>query len=273
MSLEIDKLECLPQIGLLNLMPAPALPKTEYQWRDALGDSVEVVPVRFDDDPRKGECRSSNLLDGYKTFSQLADQLDGLIVTGANLEVRPDGSPLPFSEIKYIDQLAEIIDWAETDSRLTIYSCLASHIVLKHLYEIDRDIQNQKIAGVYCHDVVQDSPLLDGTGPVIRAPHSRWGNVSAKLLDDTDLTVLAEGFEPGWLVAEKRSIDKLTIFFQGHPEYERDDLAIEYRRDAGSEPKIPENYFPNNHPKDVPNYSWYADRRLIFDSILATANL
>ena len=33
-----------PRIGLLNLMPAPALPKTEHQWRDGFMGLADVVP-------------------------------------------------------------------------------------------------------------------------------------------------------------------------------------------------------------------------------------
>ncbi len=96
----------LPRIGLLNIMPSPAYLKTEYQWRDAFIDRAEVVPVQFDNDPRINS--RLNLGQYACRVSEVADNLDGLIITGANLERRPNGQELPFADISYHDQLTEV---------------------------------------------------------------------------------------------------------------------------------------------------------------------
>lgn len=260
-----------PRIGLLNLMPAPALPKTEHQWRDAFRLAADIVPVRFDDDPRKDGCRSADLLDEYEALADVQDSLDGLVITGANLEVLPDGSPLPFEDIEYIVQLREAINWAEENTKLTVYSCLASHIALNHLFDIHRDIQSEKVFGVFCHDIVQSSSLTDGLTGVIRSPHSRWGHVPAKLLNDAGIEVLVEGFEPGWLLASRGRSRGTTVFLQGHPEYERDDLAAEYRRDAAAGQPIPHKYFPTDNPNLTPAYTWHEDRQRLFTNLASLA--
>lgn len=256
-----------PRIGLLNLMPAPALPKTEHQWRDGFMGLAEIVPVRFDDDPRVSGCRTSQLIGEHETISDVQDSLDGLVVTGANLEVTAHGLPLPFDDIEYIAQLREVIDWAETHTKLTVYSCLASHVALDHMFGLERDVADDKTFGVFCHDVRVESALTDGLSGPVRSPHSRWGDIPAKLLEDVGVDVLLEGFEPGWLLAEKRRPGGTTVFLQGHPEYERDDLAGEYRRDAGSGQAIPQNYFPDNNPSNTPNYSWHEDRHQLFTNL------
>lgn len=256
-----------PRIGLLNLMPAPALPKTEHQWRDGFMGMAEIVPVRFDDDPRVTGCRTARFIGDYVAISDVQDTLDGLIVTGANLEVKPDGAPFPFGDIEYIAQLREVIDWAETSTSLNVYSCLASHIALNHLFGLQRDISDDKTFGVFCHDVRGDSVLTEGLAGPVRSPHSRWGSVPTKLLEDVGVDVLLEGFEPGWLLAEYQRSAGATVFLQGHPEYERDDLAAEYHRDAVSGQPIPQNYFPANNPSATPNYSWHEDRHQLFTNL------
>ena len=256
-----------PRIGLLNLMPAPALPKTEHQWRDGFMGLAEIVPVRFDQDPRVSGCRTSQLISEHVPMGEVQDTLDGLIVTGANLEVRPDGSPLPFDDIEYIAQLREVIDWAETHTRLTVYSCLASHVALDHMFGLQRDITDDKTFGVFCHDVRAESALTEGLSGPVRSPHSRWGDIPAKLLEDAGVDVLLEGFESGWLLAEQRRPGGATVFLQGHPEYERDDLAAEFCRDAGSGQVVPQNYFPGNNPANTPSYSWHEDRHQLFTNL------
>lgn len=260
-----------PRIGLLNLMPAAALPKTEHQWRDGFGSLAEVVPVRFDDDPREQDCGSARFLDDHTPISDIADSLDGIIVTGANLERLPDGSPFPFSNIRYIGQLHDVIDWAEDETKLTVYSCLASHIALDHLFDVPRDILPEKVFGVYCHQVA-DSPLTEGIEAPFHSPHSRWGNVPTKLLRDAGVNVVAEGFEPGWLLASHERSGGTTVFVQGHPEYWRDDLAAEYRRDASNGQSVPENYFPYNNPASVPRYDWHDTRQQLFANLASVAS-
>lgn len=254
-----------PRLGLLNLMSTPVFAKTERQWRDGFAGLADVVPVRFDDDPRRLNS-ATQFLDDCLPLGDVVDELDGLIVTGANLERQADGSPLSFTDIRYIGQLRETIDRAEGTMRLTVYSCLASHIALDHLFDIKRDILPQKVFGVFCHDAI-DAPLTEGLDRPLRSPHSRWGNVPAKLLHDAGIEVLAEGFEPGWLLAQQQRPAGTTVFLQGHPEYERDDLAAEYRRDRMHGQDIPHKYYPSDDPSRLPAYTWHGAARQLFRNL------
>lgn len=260
-------IENLPRIGLLNLMPAPALPKTEHQWRDGFMGLADVVPVRFDDDPRAIGCRSVQFLDDHVPINKAQDDISALVITGANLEIRPDGSLLPFEEIEYIEQLRHVIDWAETGTRLTVYSCLASHIALDHLFGIQRDRLDEKAFGVFCHDKIETTWLTNGIETPLRSPHSRWGDVPAKLLRDAGITVAAEGFDAGWLLAHVSDGDHDTVFIQGHPEYWRDDLAAEYRRDASTGQALPQNYFPGDNPSAAARYDWHDSAQQLFTNL------
>jgi homoserine O-succinyltransferase len=148
-----------------------------------------------------------------------------------------------------------------------VYSCLASHIALQRLFAVERDIRSTKTFGVYCHDVQGDSWLTEGLDSPLRSPHSRWGNVSSKLLDNAGITIAAESFEAGWLLAQTTDGDHQTVFVQGHPEYWRDDLLMEYRRDEGAGQSVPENYFPFDDPTQTPRYDWHASSNQLFANI------
>ncbi|MFN8015026.1 MAG: homoserine O-succinyltransferase [Acidimicrobiia bacterium] len=108
------------RIGLLNLMPAPAMESTENQWLRYISNTVlqvEPVLLKFDNDLRERDGASRReILKHYIKFSDgIKDGLDGLIVTGDNLELRKDPKiheALPFEEITYGDSLKEVIDWA-----------------------------------------------------------------------------------------------------------------------------------------------------------------
>lgn len=124
------------RIGLLNLMPAPAMEATENQWLRYISNTVlqiEPVLMKFDDDPRELDPGASRqkILERYTPFSEIKSLgLDGLIVTGDNLELRKENSTkheaLPFEEIKYGDSLKAIIDWAKENVFSTIYSLSTS---------------------------------------------------------------------------------------------------------------------------------------------------
>lgn len=192
--------------------------------------------------------------------------IDALIITGANLERRADGSPLPYSDIRYYDPLVELIDWAQQHTRLTIYSCLASHIALYHLYGIERDMSDRKQLGVYEH-VTRESWITEGLAR-IRAPHSRWGKIAGKLLEGHNITIVADGDEAGWLIAEADSENgSKNVFIQGHPEYWAGDLDKEYKRDSIETGFLPEHYYPNDDSSLDPIYSWELDSIALFKNI------
>lgn len=259
-----------PRVGLLNLMPSAVFTQTAEQWQGLLevDGPIDFVPVRFDDDPRLGTgCGSEYLVEACTPLSVAEESgIDALIITGANLERRADGSPLPFQDIRYHKPLIELIDWSRENSRLTVYSCLASHIALSHVYGLDRDITPRKHLGVYAHET-KESWLTAGLDS-IQAPHSRWGMVGGKLLEGVDINVVASSPEVGWLLAETDTeYDGKDLFIQGHPEYWAGDLDKEYKRDSDDPGFLPEHYYPGDDAEQSPIYSWELDSIRLFRNI------
>ncbi len=263
------------RIGLLNLMPAPAMESTENQWLRYISNTVlqvEPVLLKFDDDPRdyEGSTRRE-ILKNYLAFSEGAkDGLDALIVTGDNLELRKEQTDthvgLPFEEIRYGDELKKIIDWARTNVFSTIYSCLAAHFALNHLYGIERHIADHKVFGIFEHEVSKytRSPITLGMDDVLSAPHSRWGYMKSRDLKDAGVQVLAEHGENGWLLAtDHNNNGGLDLFVQGHPEYDKYDLHSEFKRDWESGQRMPLDYYDSNNPASLPRMTWANDARAL----------
>ncbi len=261
------------RIALLNLMPALAMERTETQWLRYMSHSVlqiEPVLMKFDDDLRGCDGASrAGILGRYKSFHEVSESsIDGLIITGDNLELRPDASegksePLPFDDIVYAQQLADVIDWARSNVRSTIYSCLASHFALDYLYGIEREVGNAKVFGVYDHAVNHTIPsgLTSGMDDAVRAPHSRWGNVPVEALSSTPVEILAASPVVGWLLAQdSNDAGGTDVFIQGHPEYDRHDLQTEHMRDGGLKQDQPEGYYS---PSGQPQLTWANDARVL----------
>ena len=100
-------------------------------------------------------------------------------------------------------------------------------------------------------------------------PHSRHTTVSAEAVAAVpQLKILASSERAGVFAV---STDKgRQIFITGHPEYDAGTLAAEYFRDLGENKpiKLPENYFPNDDPKNPPLVSWRAHANLLYSNWL-----
>lgn len=264
------------RIGLLNLMPAEAMAATEVQWLRWMSGSVlqiEPVLVKFDNDEREREGASrEEILCDYTAISAVAGQgLDGLIVTGDNLEIEPKvgiatRKPIGFKQIRYAKKLDEVIDWARDNVPSTIYSCLGGHYALNYLHGLPREIGDKKTFGVYSHQVLEpSSPFVRDMNSDIVSPHSRWGNVKPeRLLGKSTLKILALSERVGWLLAEDdNNTGGKDLFIQGHPEYYRRDLDGEYQRDRRTGQTLPENYYEDDDPDKPIKQSWTTDARAL----------
>ncbi len=174
------------RIGILNLMPAASMQETEAQWLRYMSNTVlqvEPVLIKFDDDSRELEGASrTEILSRYTAFSKVVDKgLDGLIVTGDNLEIKetPSGRQLfDYTKVKHSRPLEEVIEWARKNVHSTIYSCWGAHYAMGHLYGLERELTAQKTFGVYRHRIDEErSDITQGMDDEISAPHSRWGNI------------------------------------------------------------------------------------------------
>ena len=236
-------------VGLINNMPDGALEATERQFLKLLESAAGTVDVRLSlyalpEVPRT-EVGRRRISRHYSNIENLWDsELDGLIVTGTE----PKTSSL--KEEPYWDSLTSVIDWAEHNTRSTIWSCLAAHAAVLHTDGITRLRRDEKLFGVFECAQASDHALTSGGYSNLRMPHSRWNDISEKELADCGYRVLLRSAEAG-VDAFTRQGQSLFVFFQGHPEYEANTLLLEYRREVGrylkreraTYPAMPSDYF------------------------------
>ena len=239
-------------IGLLNMMPDAALSATEQQFMRLMSASsvsakIFVYPFSIQELDR-GVAAKDHIHRYYFEFSSLMEKgLHALIITGANV-INPVLNQEPIWK-----PLITIADWAKKNVASTLCSCLASHALVKHHYQIDRQPLPIKRWGVYEHSVRHpDHPLMNNVSATFHAPHSRWNTVTRAQLEQAGLTVLAESKKVGVHLAV--SADQFRIVYtQGHPEYDANSLLKEYKREVfrflsgelENAPPYPENYLPD----------------------------
>jgi homoserine O-succinyltransferase len=181
-------------------------------------------------------------------YSDLADlnrgKFDGLIVTGAE-PVKPELDQEP-----YWRDLTGIIDWAKTNTRSTIWSCLAAHAAVLHLDGIERRRLPAKCHGIFDCDVATSDPLTGAAPAPLKVSHSRLNEVAESDLVQAGYRVLTRSAQAGVDIFVRQYASRF-VFFQGHPEYDALSLQREYLRDIGrwlarereTYPAVPMGYF------------------------------
>jgi len=238
-------------IGFLNMMPDTALEATERQFIRLIGNCNRIAQFYVYPFSLPGLSRSEKTLEYieryYSKFEDLQQQgLDALIITGANIS-NPNLEQEPFWE-----PLMEVVRWAEENVASTLCSCLATHALLRYFYGIERQALPGKRWGVYSHRISSRAhPLLRDINTRFDVPHSRYNEITRHQLEAAGLTVLVESDTGGVHMAVSPDQFRM-IYFQGHPEYDRNSLLKEYKRELlrylsgelASPPPFPENYFP-----------------------------
>ncbi len=197
----------------------------------------------------------------YTDFDAIRNRhFDGLIITGAPVE------NLEFEEVDYWSELTQIMEWSKTNVHCTFHICWGAQAGIYYHYGIEKYPLSNKLSGIYEHDVVKpNSPLMRGFNDSFLAPHSRYTEVHAADIEaNENLELLAVSKVAGVYAA--KSIDSRHFFVFGHPEYDRDTLAKEYFRDcdAGINPAVPVNYFPDDDPTKAPRMTWRAHAQLLY---------
>jgi len=236
-------------IALINNMPDSALKATERQFMRLVQGAAGKQRIRFHYFALPSVARSKQAKDHIdKEYTGIAEldrmRVDGLIVTGAE----PIAPTLP--EERYWREFTELVDWARTNTRSTIWSCLAAHAAVKHLDGIERQRLPQKCSGVYECAKAHVDWLTGDLPPSIRVSHSRLNEVREEDLLARGYRILTHSADAGVDIFT-RDLDSRFIFFQGHPEYDALSLQREYMRDiarylAGERetyPAIPASYF------------------------------
>ncbi|UDL93209.1 homoserine O-succinyltransferase [Lichenihabitans sp. PAMC28606] len=236
-------------IGLVNNMPDSALLATERQFATLLAAASGRHRIRLHrlslPTVARGDAAAAHIQQHYVPFKRIADRpLRALIVTGCE----PRAASL--RDEPYWDNLRHLVDWAECNTVSTLWSCLAAHAAVLHLDGIERRRLPHKRSGVFAFEPDGDHPLLAGASPRIEVPHSRLNDLAAADLRQHGYQVLTASADAGvdLFVRQGRSA---FVFFQGHPEYEPDSIAREYRRDVSrflrgeraDYPALPQHYF------------------------------
>lgn len=249
------------QIGLLNLMPNKI--KTEIQIARLVGATplqVELSLVRIGSHRAKNTSED-HLLSFYNTWDEVKHRkFDGFIITGAPVEM------LDYEDVTYWDEMKAIFDWTETNVHSTLNICWGAMAAIYHFHKVPKYTLPEKAFGVYRHrNLSPSSPYLLGFSDDFAVPVSRWTEVLRKdIRPESGLEVLMTSDRTGLcLVAEKRG-NRLYMF--NHVEYDSTSLADEYFRDraAGIDIKLPENYFPDNDPTQLPLNRWRSHAHLLF---------
>ncbi|MFW0789525.1 homoserine O-acetyltransferase MetA [Gordonia sp. CPCC 205333] len=249
------------RIAILNLMPTKEA--TETQLLRVLGSTplqVEVTLLHMASHSSRNTA-AEHLEAFYATFADVAEQyFDGLIITGAPIE------RLDFEQVDYWPEMTQILDWSRDHVYSTIHICWGAQAALYRHYGVQKYELPQKLFGVFDHQVLRpESTLLRGFDERFHAPHSRHTDIHAADIAATGkVDLLAVGDDSGVLLAA--TPDLRQVFITGHPEYDRDTLAREYRRDveAGQPIDVPANYYPNDDPAAEPIVNWRSHGVLLY---------
>ncbi len=235
-------------IGFLNMMPDAAFTATERQFLRLIANSNQIAQFNFHPFTISVDKRSPEIqqyvANYYEDFEQLKQEgLDAIIVTGANVvNHKIEGED-------FWQPLAEVIDWSYNHVASILCSCLASHAVLKLKYNIDRQPLREKCWGLFSHTVSDSThPLIHGMNSRFDVCHSRYNDISSEAIKVKGLKVLVESEEAGVHIAVSEDGFRI-VFLQGHPEYDKESLLKEYKREVqrfiGGERDYP--IFPANY--------------------------
>lgn len=252
---------------ILNLMPNKQV--TETQLLRLLGNTPLQIEVDFiyTESYVPTHISQDYLSEFYGTFAEVRHKkYDGFIITGAPVE------QMPFEEVAYWDEVAEIMEWSKTHVYSTFHICWGAQAGLYYHYGINKHDVAPKIFGVYKHHLCQSNErLFRGFDDEFYVPHSRHTEVRREDIARQDkLTILAETDDEAGVYAVA-NLEKRQFFITGHAEYDPLSLKSEYDRDmAAGMPNVnvPKNYYPDDDPTQTPIVRWRSVATLLFTNWL-----
>src|SRR5688500_7205887 len=227
------------QIGLLNLMPNKE--RTETQFTRLIGATplqVDLTLVRVTDHQSKNTSEDY-LKTFYSTWDEVRERkFDGFIVTGAPI------ANIPFEEVKYWDEMVEIMNWTQTHVHHTMFICWGAQAALYHFHKATRYRMPRKAFGVFRHKIVSPgSPWLRGFSDSPMVPVSRYNDIDRNSLGK-ELRILIDNAEIGVCLIDDPK--HRAVHMLNHLEYDNRSLADENERDikAGLDTPPPVNLCP-----------------------------
>jgi len=249
------------RIAIVNLMPIKEV--TETQLIRMLANTPLQVNLQLltMETHESKNANKQHLKNFYKTYEQIKSQrFDGMIITGAPVEF------LDFEQVDYWKELTELMEYTKTNVFSTLYICWGAQAGLYYHYGIDKKILDKKIFGVFKHKTTdKKSEITRGFDDVFYVPHSRHTTINKEdILKIKELKILAESKDAGIHIIARK--DNRRVFLQGHMEYDKDTLKLEYLRDVekGLDINIPKNYFTDNDPNKDIIIKWSGHGNLFF---------
>ncbi|MGL6174803.1 MAG: homoserine O-acetyltransferase MetA [Cellulosilyticaceae bacterium] len=252
------------KIVILNLMPIKQ--ETEVQLLRLLGNTplqIDVTLLR----PISHQSKNTSieyLENFYKTFAQIEhEKFDGMIITGAPVE------QMEFEAVTYWNELTEIMDWTHSHVTSTLHICWGAQAGLYYHYGISKRELENKMFGVFEHQIRATEKLVQGLDDCVYIPHSRHTEVNSEQVYACEaVKVLLDSEEAG--IAMVISIDGRQIFAMGHSEYDSLTLDKEYQRDLGKKLAIdmPVNYYIDNDIDKGIAVKWRSHAHVLFSNWL-----
>ena len=252
------------RILVLNLMPTKIA--TETQLARLLGNTplqIEMDLLAVSRIPKN--TAQEHMISFYKTFREVKEEFyDGMIITGAPVE------HLDFESVDYWPELCRIMEWTKRNVYCTLHICWGAQAGLYHHYGIPKHRLEKKLFGIYPHRALKpNSPIFRGLDDVFYVPPSRFTSVLPEdIAKVPELELISDSPVAG--VFAVKSEDSRRFFIMGHPEYDADTLAREYRRDIdrGMDIAVPEHYFPDDDPTRPPVVNWRSAAQLFYTNWL-----
>jgi len=251
------------RIGIINIMPR--LEAYEPYLLDPLARQRAVVEPVFLRLGSHGYQSSDHAhLDRfYLPFDAAIGEapLDGLIVTGAPVE------ELAFEDVHYFRELADILGYARSHIATTLGLCWGG-MAIGQLLGIGKRGYAKKLFGVFEDRVlVVDHDVLDANP--FRCANSRHSGVVEDDLERAartgEVRALSRGEHTGYSMFE--TTDRRYLAHLGHPEYDAERLAFEWRRDqqlGRSDVDAPAGFDP-----EAPATVWSGHRNGVFGGFVA----
>lgn len=252
------------RILVLNLMPTKLT--TELQFLNNFNNCQAEVDFTFlypETHHFKG-ISEQKIRNNYVSFNQIKERyFDGLIITGAPVE------KLSFDQIDYWREFTHILTWAQSHVKETLLECWAAQAGLYTNFGIKKKVLNKKIFGVFTADEINYSSKLTQNLKItdsIKMPQSRH---SQSVINQgnlpSELKIIASNNEAGPMILRSHNCTYIT----GHPEYDKNTLALEYKRDKtkGYTINAPQHYFSNKENTEI-NFSWKHSTNIIFQNWL-----
>lgn len=247
------------RILFLNIMPMKQVTEEDFCRSLNFADiDVELLPMKIPGQSYKTTPQS--YVDAYYTDFECyqSGTYDGFILTGAPLE------HMHFHEVRYWPQLTEIMQWATTHVRSSLYICWGAQAAMYHHFGIPKYDLPQKCFGIYPHRTLTSHPLLEGLHPEFLMPNSRHTEVHREDFPP-QCHLLADSQETGVGIMESNG--GREVYVVGHLEYEPLTLHKEYLRDLekGATIAPPEHYYSSVTPDSTAvTYTWEGACRQFF---------